>query len=133
MTNLVSSTKTNVFADVIGAMNTMRLENLIYQLAEKSLEGYKGGQWEFVKTACDARYMRFPYSNTKTLEFGYNSARMGSDAAGIALTLMALSHFSFYLYEKESPDTDSVSQMFHDLRDYAISHGEAHQIFAFID
>lgn len=126
-------TKINVFADVIGAMNTMKLESLVYHLADGSLDGYKGGQWEFVKTPCGARYMRFPYEGERTLRFQYNEAVAGFDAAGIALTLMTLSHFSFHLYEKEDPDLDAVSAMFHQLRDYAAGHAQAGQIFKFID
>lgn len=126
-------TRINVFSDIIGAMNTMKLENLVYHLADKSLEGYNGGQWEFVETLCGARYMRFPFKGERTLSFQFNEAVAGFDAAGIALTLMTLSHFSFHLYEKEDPDLEAVKKAFYKLLEYADGHAQAGQIFAFID
>ena len=53
---------------------------------------------------------------------------MTADAAGITVCLFAFSHLSF-----EYLQTEVFARHFHWLRDFALGHAEARQIFAAID
>lgn len=132
----------NVFVGPINVFTAMQLENMVFNIARNgAIPGYQGGAWRFEKKTykyndeveIEALYMRYPFEGILCCEFSYNEAMLTSDAAGIAITLIALSHLSFRLYEKESPDTDKVVELFHNLRGYAIQHAEASSILAFID
>ena len=118
----------------ISATNIERLFELFFQLAEGCLEGYMPSwQWEVEKTPCGAKYIYFPYKGTKTLEIHADKAEMTSEAAGIAMTLKALSHLYLWCELSASDDIDNVFQVFHKLRDYVLSHKEQDAILSFIE
>jgi hypothetical protein len=58
---------------------------------------------------------------------GYQG-EMSADAAGITVCLFAYSHLSF-----RYADDDLFGAHFHNLREFAIHHAEASEIFAAID
>lgn len=128
MSKIVSQ---NPFIKDLGVMNAIRLEAMVFSFADQILPNYSGGQWEFIKTE-DAAYMRYPFDGKQNLCFGYNEASLSCDATGIAITLIALSGFSFYLNERNM-DADSTIAQFYALREYALEHQEAQGIFRLID
>lgn len=106
----------------------MTVEQKIYDLMGQFVAEYDGGYWEFFELSNGGFYMapRMPavrlsiYSNRYT-------GQMSADAAGITVCLFVLSLLSFDCQD------DVYTRHFHWLRDFALGHVEAAQIFAAID
>ncbi|WP_052163009.1 antirestriction protein [Aquabacterium sp. NJ1] len=104
-------------------------EGMVFDFMSGMSEQYTGGHWEFVKIPGGVGYMRPAahglYKLTNTMN-GWDGEVSG-DAAGIIMTLMALSHLSF------SDRTDTCAENFHTLRDFMADHPEAREIYRAID
>jgi hypothetical protein len=108
----------------------VQFENAIYFMAERLCSDYRGGFWQFYELSNGGFYMAPDLAEETVAIFvetnGYDG-RMSCDAAGITICLFVFSHLSFV-------STDSRwARHFHQLRDFAISHREAAEIFAAID
>jgi hypothetical protein len=107
----------------------MAVEGRIYDLMREFSADYTGGEWAFFELSNGGFYMTPP---GECLRIGISSngyeGRMTADAAGITVSLFAMSHLSF-----EYPSFEIFARHFHLLRDFALGHAEAAQIFAAID
>jgi hypothetical protein len=105
-------------------------ENAVYVMAERLCPEYRGGFWQFYELSNGGFYMT-PELGAETVAIsvetnGYNG-RMSCDAAGVTICLFVFSHLSF------ASSGECWARHFHQLRDFAVSHREAAEIFAAID
>jgi len=107
----------------------LHVENLIYDFMREMSPDYNGAYWRFFDLSNGGFYMS-PDLNAERvrvqIENGY-AGLMTADAAGITACLFALSHFSFAVKD------DAITNHFHWLREYALNHPEASDIFRAID
>jgi hypothetical protein len=105
-------------------------EMTVYTLMSSFCEAYNGGHWDFVEVP-GAGYMRpsapIPGEYAMTCPGNWFEGTVSADAAGIIVTLMALSHLSF------KDNTDRCAESFYALRNFATRHREAYLIFKAID
>ena len=110
-------------------------ESLVYDWANRLSRGryrdeaYRGGLWTFFTLSNGGFYMAPVYENRMrvlNLMNGYDGF-MGPDAFGITVTLFALCHLA------ELTQEDRIIDHYHALRDFAMSHAEAAQIYRAID
>lgn len=107
----------------------MTVEAKIYDLMREFSADYAGGYWHFFELSNGGFYMA-PTLQTLRICIPSNGyeGQMSGDAAGVMICLFAFSHLSFQYREAEV-----FSRHFHRLRDFALGHAEAVQIFAAID
>jgi hypothetical protein len=105
------------------------VEGRIYDLMTEFCAAYEGGFWEFYKVSNGGFYMAPRLGQTAICvpSNGYKG-QMSADAAGIMVCL-----FTFSLLSFEYPREAVFSRHFYLLRDFALGHLEATQIFAAID
>lgn len=106
----------------------MHVESSVYTWMRELCQDYGGGYWEFVALSNAAGYMR-PQTGPWVVDVDGNGFRgtLSGDAAGIVVTLFALSHLSFRF-----PDTE-LGEIYHRLLGYAKQHPDAGKILATID
>jgi hypothetical protein len=108
----------------------LRFENAVYVMAEQLCPDYRGGFWQFYELSNGGFYMAPDLSRDSvaiSVETNGYDGRMSCDAAGVTICLFVFSHLSFL-----SSDP-CWARHFHQLRDFALSHREAAEIFAAID
>lgn len=114
----------------------MALETALFRIMDKACpDDYSGGYWEYVRLSNGGGFA-YP-----TAEEGWNMTSlngwqglMSAEAAGICVTLTALSHLSFIAHDKGSMAvSQKLAENFYLLRDFALEHSEQRDIFAFID
>lgn len=107
----------------------LHFEHYVYSLMDRASNDYGGGFWTFFELSNGGFYMRpdQPHEFFMTWEDNFFEGKMSADAAGVAVTLMALNHYSF------KPEGEVFGEHFHRLRDFALQHAESAQIFGFID
>ncbi|MDQ2655187.1 MAG: antirestriction protein [Chloroflexota bacterium] len=105
------------------------LEGRVFDLMRECCADYSGGYWRFYELSNGGFYMA-PHLSRVRLYVPGNGYRgeMTGDAAGITVCLFALSHLSF-----EYRQAAVFARHFHWLREFALGHGEAGQIFRAID
>ena len=106
----------------------MAFEGKVYDLMGEFVADYDGAFWDFYQLSNGGFYMapKMPSVRFSVPTNGFDGT-LSADAAGIAVCLFALSHLSF------DRDGEVFSRHFHWLRDFALGHAEAGQIFAAID
>lgn len=113
---------------LFGARLMLHGEGLVYGFMRAMTDEYTGGMWDYYVLPNNARYM----APQATEQFhlvspnGYERT-VSADAAGVIMTLMALSHASF------DDRTDTCADNFHLLREMLSKHPEAAEIFAITD
>ena len=107
----------------------MRFESAVYNFMHRLSPDYRGGFWQFYELSNGGFYMA-PDRESYRLSIDSNGyeGTMSADAAGITVCLFACSHLSF-----QDTRFDLYAQRYHQLREFAIEHSEAAQIFAAID
>jgi hypothetical protein len=110
------------------ARHMMTVEHKIYSLMGRFVADYNGAFWEFYELSNGGFFMapRIP-SVRLSIESNGFQGQMSADAAGITVCLFAFSLLSFERNE------EVFVRHFHWLRDFALGHSEAAQIFATID
>ena len=121
--------------------NMLRVENAIYDFLRALSEDYSGGFWQFYELSNGGFYMAPAASfhakvgRAKAVEKklrirvagnGYEG-EVSADAAGIIACLFAFSHLSFRL------ESETLSNHYQWLRDFALDHPEASAIMSAID
>jgi hypothetical protein len=106
------------------------LEGAVYDFMRRFAPDYRGGFWHFYELSTGAFYMTPEHEGTFRFSVDTNGyeGEMSADAAGITVCLFAYSHLSF-----TCADSDTFGDYFHRLREFAIQHAEAREIFAAID
>jgi len=123
--------RTQHTARLFGLHFPMRLEPVVYTITDRIAEDYHGGFWDFWELSNGGFYMS-PRSAKRfnvSCDNGYDGAIL-SDALGITVCLYAYSNLSFGI---ESQFTDTCTQQYHWLREYALDHDEAGDIFRAVD
>lgn len=111
----------------------MAAENLLYVHADRYVQGYQGGYWNFYTTTNGAFFSAL--DTTETLHVvvadNYTSEHMSAEAVGITLTLFVLGR----LLAARIPEHESERfiDSYHKLRDFALGHAEAQAILTAID
>jgi len=111
----------------------LAVEFAVYNHTQALAKEYTGGLWQYRELSNGGAYMRPDMERrwqTRCTTNGYQG-EMSSDALGITATLFALSHLSFR-YQGHR-DGSRLAEHFHWLRDFALDHEEATEIFAAID
>lgn len=106
----------------------MHVESGIYDWMRQLCPDYDGGYWEFVALSNGGGYLRSA-GGPWVLEVSGNGFRgtLSGDAAGMVVTLFALSHLSFRF-----PESD-LGANYHRVLEFAKQHPEAGKILAAID
>lgn len=93
-------------------------ENAIYNWMTRNAVVYNGGYWDFYTLSNNGFYLQPTKGYMLTSPNGFMDD-VSAQEAGIIVTLMMLSHFSFVTYEKEHhEDCERISAYFHQLRDF---------------
>lgn len=106
------------------------LEGTVYDFMRRFAPDYRGGFWDFIELSNGGFYIALEHEGTFRFSVDTNGydGELSADAAGITVCLFAYSHLSF-----RYPDDDLFGDYFHRLREFAIQHAEASEIFAAID
>ena len=93
-------------------------ENAIYNWMTRNAVAYNGGYWDLYTLSNGGFYLQPTKGYMLTSPNGFMDD-VSAQEAGIIVTLMMLSHFSFVTYEKEHhEDCERISAYFHQLRDF---------------
>ncbi|HHR6503007.1 TPA: antirestriction protein [Providencia alcalifaciens] len=93
-------------------------ENAIYHWMTRNAVAYNGGYWDFYTLSNGGFYLQPTKGYMLTSPNGFMDD-VSAQEAGIIVTLMMLSHFSFVMYEKEHhEDCERISDYFHQLREF---------------
>jgi hypothetical protein len=104
------------------------VEGRIYDLMREFSSAYEGGCWRFYELSNGGFYMTPPPESLRLcIRSNGFEGQMTADAAGITVCLFAFSLLSFQY------NCEVFSRHFHRLREFALDHAEAAQIFAAID
>jgi hypothetical protein len=105
------------------------VEAQIFYMMDKYCEQYNGGYWEFYSLSNNGFFMAPTGAESFRLvnAENYSDVALSGEAAGIAICLMAYSHLSW------SEPAHIFNSHFHWLREFALNHPEASDIFRFID
>jgi hypothetical protein len=108
----------------------LAFEGAVYDFMRRFSPDYRGGFWDFTELSNGGFYMSPEHEGTFRFSIDTNGyeGQMSPDAAGITVCLFAYSHLSF-----RYSDDDVFADHFHRLREFAIEHAEASEIFAAID
>jgi len=111
----------------------LAVEFAVYNHTQALAKEYTGGLWQYRELSNGGAYMRPDTERRWQIQCATNGyqGEMSSDALGITATLFALSHLSFRY--QGHPDGNKLAEHFHWLRDFALDHEEATEIFAAID
>ena len=90
-----------------------------------------GAYWQFFEVGHQPLYLAPNGRDRFRIRCGSNGydGEVSADAAGIIATLFTFSYLSFEFDD----DDDHIAQAFHRLRDHALDHPEAAEIFSAID
>ncbi|WP_272689609.1 antirestriction protein [Providencia sp. PROV033] len=93
-------------------------ENAIYHWMTRNAVAYNGGYWDFYTLSNGGFYLQPTKGYMLTSPNGFMDD-VSAQEAGIIVTLMMLSHFSFVTDEKEHhEDCARISAYFHPLREF---------------
>lgn len=93
-------------------------ENAIYHWMTRNAVAYNGGYWDFYQLSNGGFYLQPTKGYILTSPNGFMDD-VRAQEAGIIVTLMMLSHFSFVTYDKaHHEDCERISAYFHQLRDF---------------
>ena len=128
-TRVAEKNRMAVADQLFGLSFPMRLEPTIFGLADR-LSDYNGGMWEFYQLDNGGFYMA-PDSTRQyhVTADNYFEGDMTGDALGVTACLYAFSSLSF----GKGRLAEVCGQQYHLLREYALDHPEAGEIFGAID
>ncbi len=123
------SKRLSILPQLFGMRLMMLGENAVYNQMGAMCQQYGGGLWDYYALPNGAHYMVPTGSKQYELNWDLNgfSGVVSADAAGLIMTLMALSFMSF------RDRTDTCAENFHKIRDLLDEHPEAALIFRAID
>lgn len=118
-------------AGIFGVHFPLRVEPLIYALAESMAADYDGGYWEFYILSNGGFYMA-PATDRQfqvRCENGFEG-ELSADALGITVCLYAYSNLSFGGIRGF---VENCAEQYHWLREFMLEHPEANAILGAID
>jgi hypothetical protein len=104
-----------------------RVENAIYDWMSELAADYRGGLWEFVRIESGGGYLRPPGKEHRLGCANGFEGTVSADAAGIIVTMYALSHLSF-----ECP-SQLLAERYMQVRVLVMEHPECESILDAID
>lgn len=108
----------------------MLMESLVYKVMREYSDTYNGGFWIMWELSNGSFYMA-PGDKNETYPMAcvgnFYNGTMSADAAGIVSCLVAFNRLAWHTQEERFCD------LFYGLREWAVEHPEADQIFAAID
>ena len=111
----------------------LEFQNSAYFFAQRLIEGYDGGYWEFYHLSNGGFLMEWNNSNNMTINSPNGShAEVDTETASTILNLMVLSELSFSLLV-DADTLDKVVHCFHALREFALNHPNSATILKLID
>ncbi|WP_277269591.1 antirestriction protein [Pantoea septica] len=124
------------FLHALFADDFMRAELNIYQYADRYLNDYDGGVWEFAQLSGGGGFMkpegeaRWHFSNPGN----YSELDVSAEAAGIIITALVLNHRS-WMYDRHDEEELCVHycERHRQLMNYASEHPEADAICRALD
>jgi hypothetical protein len=109
-------------------LRLLTVEQAIYAFMGRFVSDYDGGYWEFYELSNGGFYMAPRMAPVKfSVDSNGYAGHLSADAAGITVCLFAFGHLSF-----QCP-SEVYSRHYYWLRDFALQHAEAREIFAAID
>lgn len=106
---------------------SLAFEQLCFRLAEGMIDDYGGGQWTFVRI-CDedgnqvTGFLHPEFDqDVEVASMNGSVEKMSGRHAGLCITLTALSHLSFSIYNREGETSETgvyVARQYHHLRDW---------------
>jgi Antirestriction protein len=108
----------------------MKVEQEVFSQMAELCDDYRGGYWHFFELSNGGGFLASAGSDPVKIVVEGNgyAGSVSAEAAGIIATLFALSHLAF-----RHSDADTLSERFHQLRDFALGHPEREVILAAID
>lgn len=107
------------------------LEPTVFAWMDRLCTGYSGGTWQFYTLNNSGAFMAPESENNKPWPLfnplNGNGGELSSEAAGIAVCLMAYSHHAC------RTECDAMTEHYYRLRDYALNHAECSAIMHIID
>jgi hypothetical protein len=127
----------------------IRVESLIYAYADRYLDGYHGGVWDFAETPSGAGFMIPPVgpvsacAGDEPIQTGaydwrpsevscFDGGRISREAAGLALTILAVNHLLFR-FQDNTRVYDRLVYEYTGLMEYAHQHPEARTLYRILD
>ncbi|TDP78656.1 antirestriction protein [Aquabacterium commune] len=114
---------------LFGERLMIRGEHAVYNFMSAMCSAYGGGFWDYYELANGAVYMVPTGAENFELKWHGNGyeGRVSAHAAGIIVTLCALSEMSFH------DRTDTCAENYHKLREVLVVHPEGSQIYLATD
>jgi hypothetical protein len=107
----------------------MQFEATVFDFMHRFAPDYRGGLWQFYTLSNGGFYMALDRGSYRfVVDTNGYAGVLSADAAGIAVCLFACSHLSF-----SDAKGEVFAERFHQLREYAIEHAEASEIFSAIE
>lgn len=109
----------------------LQVEPFVYSITDNIAHEYNGGYWDFF-TLSNGGFFMAPHADHQfnvSCENGFRG-QMSADALGITSCLYAYSNLSF---SDNAGLSEVCTQHFHLLREYALDHPEAGNIFRAVD
>lgn len=119
-------------ASLFGVDFSMRLEPVIFTMAERLSTDYHGGYWQFYALSNGAFYMAPDGDDAMfnvVCENGF-VGKLSADALGITACLYAYSHLSFVEGDRLAV---TCAEQYHLLREHAMDHAEMTAILGAMD
>lgn len=110
----------------------MVFENRLYNQMIQLAPGYNGAYWTMYELSNGGFYMSPRVSGLLTVEAPNQfTGQLSADAAGITACLYVYSEMSFAITNEDMRQT--LTNLYHNLREWALDHEESALIFAAID
>ncbi|WP_458039080.1 antirestriction protein [Pantoea ananatis] len=123
------------FLPMLFSSDFLRSEVNVYHYAERFLEGYKGGFWEFVQLPNGGGFMQPPgkeyrFQNPEN----WTDMIVSAEAAGIILTALVLNHRSWMFSHHDQEELCThFCERYEQLMAYADTHTEGGAVFRALD
>lgn len=129
-----TSARSAVLPSIFGGAGCTVIESAIFDVAGAIIQGYAGAYWEFFKLDNGGFYMAPCIGAPVKLQDCGNmwEGEVSDEVAGIICCLHAYSHTSFAARDG-SDFQQALAAQFHLLRDFALDHPNAREIFGAID
>jgi hypothetical protein len=108
----------------------MLFEQTVFTQMRTLCETYNGGYFDFFDLSNGGCFLALAESEPIRIQVGGNgySGQLSAEAVGVVATLFALSQLSF-----RHSNVERFAERFHQLREFALTHAEAREIFRAID
>ena len=128
-TLVADSDRMNFLPKMFGVRRVVRAETLVYAWMDRLCEEYRGGSWHFYSLSNGGMFLAPKQTDGFSVAVDGNgfAGRLSADAAGIVATLFALCQLANETQE------DRIIDLYHLLRDFAMTHLEASSIMRAID